>query len=405
MLIPKKIFFKSLLLIISLSLFGCYPALKKEALSPAQSLVPVSFFYPSFHDDMDKGSLISAIKKNIKYLNKLSPQKSFSYGPHEFTAGQVRESQEAFLKLITENSDPDQLNTEIREDFLVYRAAGRVGNNRVLFTGYFEPIYEASLSRDTIYKYPIYKRPEDLTIVDLSLFKRKFKGQKIVGRIDEKRIVPYYSRSQIEVGEALKGRSLEIAWLKDPVDVAFLQIQGSGRLKLPDRSTISVGYSASNGLQYKSIGRYMLDKGFLTRKEMSMQAIRQYLIEHPEVIGKVLNYNPSYVFFRVLRSGPLGNISVPLTPGRSLALDYRLFPKGALAFISCLKPILNERGEIEKWVKFSRFVLNQDTGGAIRGAGRADIFWGSGTYAEAAAGHMKHDGELYILMKRPQGAN
>ena len=194
--------------------------------------------------------------------------------------------------------------------------------------------------------------------------------------------------------------NLEIAWLKNKIDLAFLHIQGSGRLSLPDGKTIVVGYNASNGRPYRSIGRYMLEKGFITRKQISMQTIKSYLNEHPEVLNEVLNHNPSYVFFQVLETGPLGNIGVPLTPGRSIALDSAIFPKGALGFISCQKPVLNTKGDIVKWVKFSRFVFNQDTGGAIKGAGRADIFWGRGHHAETAAGHMKHEGELYILISK-----
>ncbi|MCD6305341.1 MAG: MltA domain-containing protein, partial [Deltaproteobacteria bacterium] len=164
---------------------------------------------------------------------------------------------------------------------------------------------------------------------------------------------------------------------------------------------IHVGYSASNGLEYRSIGKYMVSNGLMPLEQISMQAIRIYLKEHPETLKKILYFNPSYVFFERRYTGPLGNLQVPLTPGRSLALDARLFPKGALAFISCKKPCVNSRGDITGWKDFSRFVLNQDTGGAIKGAGRADIFWGSGPYAEAAAGHLKHEGELYILIKKP----
>jgi membrane-bound lytic murein transglycosylase A len=134
---------------------------------------------------------------------------------------------------------------------------------------------------------------------------------------------------------------------------------------------------------------------------MSMQGIRRHLTENPDIMNEVLNHNPSYVFFRILKTGPLGNINVPLTPGRSVALDSRLFPKGALAFVSCQKPVVNAAGKITEWQKFSRFVLNQDTGSAIKGAGRADFYWGSGPYAEVAAGHMKHEGDLYILIKKP----
>ena len=212
--------------------------------------------------------------------------------------------------------------------------------------------------------------------------------------------MPYYSRKEIEAG-ALSEKGLELAWLKSPVDVAFLHIQGSGRLRLKDGGHLTVGYSTSNGHTYRSIGRFMLDRGLLTKEEMSMQAIQRYLSDHPEAVTGILNHNPSYIFFRPLKTGPVGNIGVPLTPGRSLALDSKRFPKGALGFISCRKPTLGPEGEITEWRKFSRFVVNQDTGGAIKGPGRADIFWGSGPYAEAAAGHLKHEGALYLLIQKP----
>ena len=171
-------------------------------------------------------------------------------------------------------------------------------------------------------------------------------------------------------------------------------------MRLPDGEIVSIGYHASNGRPYRSIGKYMIDKGFVTREMMSMQSIRKYLAEHPQTIEAVLNHNPSYVFFRLLDEGPLGNLNVPVTPGRSLALDNRLFPKGALCFLSSQKPVVDHDGEILGWSPFSRFVLNQDTGGAIKGAGRADLFWGSDSYAQVAAGHMKHEGELYVLIKK-----
>jgi membrane-bound lytic murein transglycosylase A len=239
--------------------------------------------------------------------------------------------------------------------------------------------------------------------IDLSLFSEKFKGESIVARIEGKKVQPYYSRYQIEAEKALEGKNLEIAWLKDPLDVTFLHIQGSGRLKLPDGKELLVNYQASNGRPYRSIGRYMIEKGFLVREGMSMQGIRKYLTEHPEVLNEVLNSNPSYIFFQQVEKGPLGSLGVLLTPGRSVALDSRIFPKGALGFISCQKPLINDRGDIISWTPFSRFVLNQDTGGAIKGAGRADIFWGSGPYAELTAGHLQHEGELYILIKKGEG--
>ena len=398
----KKIcIFGFLLLWLAAALFGCYPTLEEEARNPEDALTRVRFIYPTFRDDMDMESLALAVEKNLGYLNRLDPERTFRYGPDTYTCRQVKESQEAFLALVRNSPDAKSLNREIKKHFLVYRAAGRAGNNHVLFTGYFEPIYDASLIPDETYRYPLYKRPNDLIRIDLSLFRDEFKGKSIFARIEGNQVLPYFSRRQIDVEKALEGKNLELAWLKDPLDVAFLHIQGSGRLKLPDGRTISVGYRASNGRPYRSIGRYLIDKGYLSREEVSMQRIREFLTKHPEIMQEVLNHNPSYVFFDIMKRGPLGNLNVPLTPGRSIALDARLFPKGALCFISCEKPVVDSQGNITGWEDFSRFALNQDTGGAIKGAGRADIFWGSGRYARIAAGHLKHDGLLFILIHKP----
>ncbi len=398
----KASVFKGLLFFLGLSLVGCYPAMKKEATLPSEALEPVTFFYPDFSDDMDRASLLAAVKNSIAYLLRLPEKEVFHYGPHSFTRNQVLDSQNAFLKILQENSNPSRIAEKIKTDFHVYRATGAEGNANVLFTGYFEPLYEASLTPDSVYRHPLYRKPDDLITVDLSRFGNRFEGERIIGRFEGKQVVPYYSRTDIDQKGVLKGRGLEIAWLKDPVDVAFLQIQGSGKLILKDGRIISAGYSAKNGLPYRSIGKYMIEQGFLTKEEMSMQAIRTYLAQHSAVVQDVLSSNPSYVFFRRAENGPFGNIGVPLTPGRSIALDSNLFPKGALGFAICKKPVLDSAGVVQGWEEFSRFVLNQDTGGAIRGAGRADIFWGNGPYAEAAAGHLKHEGELYILIKKPE---
>jgi membrane-bound lytic murein transglycosylase A len=387
-------------IVVSLGI-GCCPVLKKEAQQPEEALRQVRFFFPKFGDDMDRDSLLLAVRRNMEYLDRLDPETVFRYGPDDFTLQQVRESQEALLDLLAKGLDPDDLSREIRKEFRIYRATGRVGDRGVLFTGYYEPIYEGSLFPDNVFKFPLYRPPTDLIRIDLSLFSEKFKGENIVARIEGRKVLPYYSRYQIEAERVLEGKGLEMAWLKDPLDVAFLQIQGSGRLSLPDGKELLVHYQASNGRPYRSLGRYMIEKGFLAREEMSMQAIRRYLGEHPEVFDEVLNYNPSYVFFRQVENGPFGSLGVLLTPGRSVALDSRIFPKGALGFIVCQKPLVNDQGDIIEWNKFYRFVVNQDTGGAIKGAGRADIFWGSGPYAELTAGHLRHEGDLYILIKKP----
>jgi membrane-bound lytic murein transglycosylase A len=395
----RKVFLAAVAFLTLSSAVACYPVLKKEAQHPEEALRQVRFFSHTFRDDMDRDSLTLAIRRNLEYLDRLNPGTVFHYGPHDFTSQQVRESHEAFLDLLSKGLDEGQLSREIRKKFRVYRATGRVGDASVLFTGYYEPTYEGNLARDETFKYPLYRSPDDLIRIDLSLFSEKFKGESIVARIEGKKVQPYYSKYQIDTERALEGKALEIAWLKDPLDVAFLHIQGSGRLRLRDGKELLVNYQASNGRPYRSIGRYMIEKGFVAREEMSMQGIRKYLTGHPEVLEEVLNSNPSYVFFRQVEKGPLGSLGTLLTPGRSVALDPRIFPKGALGFISCQKPLINDRGDIISWTQFSRFVLNQDSGGAIKGAGRADIFWGSGPYAELTAGHLQHEGELYILIK------
>ncbi len=395
-----KIFPLVLALLILATVLSCYPLRKKEAQRPEEALIQVRLFFPKFNDDMDRDSLIQSVTRNLEYLDRLAPETVFHYGPHDFTRQQVRESQEVFLDLLSKGVDADQLSREIRQKFRLYRATGRKGSGRVLFTGYYEPIYEGRLARDEVFSYPLYRLPSDLIRIDLSPFAEKFKGETLVARIEGKKVQPYFSRFQIEGERVLEGKGLEIAWLKNPLDVFFLHIQGSGRVRLPEGKDLLVHYEASNGRPYRSIGKYMIERGFLAREEMSMQAMRSYLTEHPEVRDEVLNQNPSYIFFRQVETGPWGSLGVLLTPGRSVALDSRFFPKGALGFISSQKPLVNDRGEITGWIEFSRFVLHQDSGGAIKGPGRADIFWGSGPYAELAAGHLQREGDLYVLIKK-----
>ncbi|MFB3885072.1 MAG: murein transglycosylase A [Thermodesulfobacteriota bacterium] len=398
---PRRCFLLLALFLMMISPFDCCRSFRKEAQQPEEALREVRFLSPKFRDDMDIPSLALAIRRNLQFLDRLAPDSVFRYGSQGFTCKQVRESQEAFLNLILRGLDEDHLAREIRKRFRVYRATGREGSGRVLFTGYFDPLYEGSLNPDETFRYPLYGPPDDLIRVDLSLFREKFRGETIIGRMEGNKVLPYYSRYQIEAERVLEGKGLEIAWLKDPLDVLFLHIQGSGRLRLPDGKELLVHFKVSNGQPYRSIGRYMVERGFLSREEMSMQAIKGYLTRNPGVRDEVLHQNPSYVFFEKVENGPLGSLDILLTPGRSIALDPAVFPKGSLGFISCQKPVVNDQGEVTAWAPFSRFVLNQDSGGAIKGPGRADIFWGSGPYAEAAAGHLQHDGDLYILIKKP----
>ncbi len=357
--------------------------------------------YPEFSDDMDYDGLEHGVLQSILYLNKVPAARTFRFGKDVFDAAHMIRSMEHFLHFIQTKPSKQQLRKYINSNYLVYKSVGSGNPGQVLFTGYYEPLLEGSTEKSTEYRFPIYARPSDLTAIDLSLFLPAFKGKKIIGRYTDQTVVPYYDRSEIEYKGALEGKTAAIAWLKDRVDLFFLQIQGSGKIYLDNGDILHVHYHGTNGRPYRSIGKLLIDTGKIPREEMSMQKIRAYLYDYPEEAETVLNYNPSYVFFKIEEDGPIGYLEVKLTPGRSIALDRRLFPLAGLAFIKTHKPLINSSGKIYKWSAFSRFVLNQDTGGAIKGPGRGDLFWGDGTYAEIAAGHMQHHGTLYFLVLKP----
>jgi membrane-bound lytic murein transglycosylase A len=396
----KQKFFFSILIIQIPLVFGLCLPISTATQSSVQALRPIQINYPTFQDDMNFKLLSLAIQRNLSYLKRLDPQRAFYYGSHQIPCRQIFDTQTLFLEIISKKQNADRFNKEIRKRFRIYRAVGRPSNKKVLFTGYYEPVCDARLQPDDTYKYPIYRTPNDLIKVDWSHSNKTHPRKSVVARIHNNRILPYYTRYEIEIEKVLEGKELEIAWLRDPVDVYLLHIQGAGRLKLPDERKILVNYHTSNGRPYRSFGRYLLDEGFLKRSELSIQRVRQYLTSNPEVFKKVLEYNDSYTFFRQVQEGPLGNIEVPLTTGRSLALDAELFPKGALAFMSSKKPSIDHQGKVTGWSEFSRFVLNQDTGSAIKGPGRADLFWGTGQKAEAAAWQFKQEGDLYMLIKK-----
>jgi len=210
----KALFLCSLFFFQALMLLNAHSTLKKEAQRPEEALKPVLASYPIFRDDMDFEFLAMAIRRNISYLKRLDPQRIFYYGPHQFTCRQVLQSQEAFLDLISKSLTADQLNREIRMRFRIYRASGRAGNKKVLFTAYHEPVFDASLTPDDTFRYPLYRKPGDLLRLDLSALDKKSRGESIVVRIRDNRVLPYFTRHQIEMEKVLEGKGLEIAWLK-----------------------------------------------------------------------------------------------------------------------------------------------------------------------------------------------
>lgn len=264
-----------------------------------------------------------------------------------------------------------------------------------LFTGYYEPSLDGSRSMDTRYRVPIFGRPADLITVDLGAFREEWRGERIAGRVRDGRLLPYHDRAALD-GGALDGRNLEIVYVDDPVDAFFLHIQGSGRIELDTGETLRVGYAAQNGHAYFAIGRELIRRGALDRRTVSMQGIRDWLARNPDEADAVMAMNRSFVFFRVLTGdGPIGAGGVALTPERSLAVDRRYIPLGAPVWLDASAPD-GHGGE----QRLRRLLVAQDTGGAIRGAVRGDVFWGHGERAAEIAGRMKHEGRMYLLLPK-----
>ena len=394
---PVLVFFLSLAILLA---SACGPSRVTTPISrpeqPLQEVPPRSVELEK--DDLNRDLLVQAVQNSLRYYERLPVDRRFKFGPEEVPVSRMKRTLESFLELLAESRSWTELADRVREKFIIYRSVGRNVEQEVLFTGYYEPTIQGSLTPDDHYRLPIYGVPDDLLEIDLGLFGAKYQGTRLVGRTEGNRVVPYYSRDDIEFDGKLAGKGYELVWVADPVERFFLRIQGSGRIRLLNGEYVRLGYAAKNGRPWGPIGRLLIEEGRIPKEVMSMQAIRRYLKQHPEEMTEIFSYDPSYVFFSKVEGGPFGNIAVPLTPGRSIATDSSLFPKGALTFIQSQKPIFAKDGVILGWTPFGRYALNQDTGGAIRGPGRVDLFWGSGPFSSIAAGHLKHSGALYFLL-------
>ncbi|MCB2102754.1 MAG: MltA domain-containing protein [Rhodobacterales bacterium] len=282
--------------------------------------------------------------------------------------------------------------------FEPFRAANN-GNQDGRFTGYYEPELEGSWQRSARFHVPLYKLPDDIISVDLGAFDVADKGRSVAGRLEGRRIIPYADRAEIEAG-ALEGRGLELLWVDSPVDAFFLHVQGSGRIRLPDGSTVRVGYAGRNGHRYSSIGRFLVAEGRIALKDASLQTIRAWLLAHPAEGRQVMQRNKSYVFFRMVEGdGPVGAQGVVLTPEHSLAVDRSFIPLGVPLWLDTTDPRPQAKG-----APLRRLVVAQDTGSAITGPLRGDLFWGHGLLAGLAAGPMNQEGDLYLLLPKGVGA-
>ncbi len=287
-------------------------------------------------------------------------------------------------------------------NFTPYRVVQTVGLQQVvdsgLITGYYEPLLRGSRKPTATFAVPLYAPPDDLLSVELGDLFPDLKGKRVRGRVQGRKVVPYFTRGELANGSpSLKGK--ELVWVDNAVDAFFLEVQGSGRVQLSDGSMIRMAYADQNGHPYRSIGRYLVDQGEMTLDQASAQAIRRWVEAHPERKHEVLSANPSVVFFREERIddpslGPKGALAVPLTAGRSLAVDPQFIPLGAPVFLATTEPNSDQ--------PLRRLMLAQDTGGAIRGINRGDFFWGFGDAAAESAGRMKQQGRMWLLW--PKGS-
>lgn len=299
------------------------------------------------------------------------------------------------------NPDDDTARAFFETRFIAHEISGNAGTAEGLITGYYEPLLHGSRAKTKRFRYPVYGRPDDLVVVDLGGLYPELQGKRYRGRLQSNRVVPYYSRADISNGKRPPDEAV-LVWVDDPVALFFLEIQGSGRIQLPDGKMLHVGYADQNGHPYVAIGRTLVESGALKVEEATMPGIRAWLKANPDKAQAILNSNPSYVFFteRVSdNTGPVGALNVPLLPERSIAVDPGFIPLGSPVWFDTS---LSGNDSIRP---YQRLVFAQDTGGAIRGPMRADLFLGFGENAERVAGALRSRGKLYVLLPADRGLN
>jgi membrane-bound lytic murein transglycosylase A len=388
-------------LVIPISL-GCRPK-KKPAVSFAHELPTGELAlrkispgeYPDFTPlgQENPSQVLEAIEQSLAYLKAPSSRRFFPYLDitHDRAVASLIKFRDVYRSEISRSTVG--LNDAIRENFEVYKSVGGFDTQsgkfvgRVLFTGYFTPIYSASLRREGVYQWPLYKRPADLVSDDVN---------EISGRRGPNgTIVPHLSRAEIERDGALAGQ--EYVWLPSRFDAYVITVQGSAVLRLTDGRTLEIGYAGNNGHPYVSPGLQMVADGVIRKEELSLKTMRAYLDAHPGTADKYLWINPRTVFFTERPGGPYGSLNVKVTPFATIATDKAVYPRAMPAFLTV--PLHRSGGG--GTTPFRGYMLDQDTGGAIRAAGRADIYMGTGPGAEELAGRQLSEGELYYLAVKP----
>lgn len=383
-----------LLILLSLFLVSCGE--EEQAVAPAEEKEPelrltaTSFDQLNGWGEDNYKEIVPAMVRSCTRILKAPDDKVF--GPLTET-GSYKEWKTTCEKFaIVATLDTQSLQQFFEDNFTPYQVSSDddpIG----LFTGYYEASLNGSRTQSEEFNIPLYTRPDDLVMVQLGEFRDDLKGRRIAGRVLDGSLKPYESRTEIVAGDWPHNDHV-LVWVDDAVDAFFLQIQGSGIVTLDDGGTMRVGYAGQNGHPYYAVGRELIKMKALTKENVSMQSIRAWLENNPDQADDIMNTNASYVFFHELDGdGPLGGEGVALTAERSLAIDRSLLPYGMPIWVDITPPIEGEP-------RINRLMMGQDTGGAIRGAVRGDVFWGHGKRAEHLAGHMKSQGRYWILLPK-----
>lgn len=332
----------------------------------------------------DRAALLQAIDRSLTYLGTPAAQEAYAqYGMPEFTRDRVRRSLTRFRQLVRTSNSLESFQAAVLNEFDLYQSVGNDGQGTIGFTGYFEPIYRASRVRTAEFRYPLYREPSNL----------------------EQWPQPHPTRVELEGSDGLQGsqgrlRGLELVWLRDRLEAYLVQVQGSARLQLTNNGIMTVGYAGRTEHPYVSLGRELINDGKVPEEGLTLPVVIDYFRQHPEELDEYISRNNRFIFFReTAGQPPMGSLNVPVTPERSIATDKTLMPPGALALIYTDLPYPDRNGRLFPQ-RVSRFVLDQDTGGAIRGPGRVDVFMGTGQVAGDRAGLVNNPGELYYLLLR-----
>ncbi|MCZ7583936.1 MAG: MltA domain-containing protein [Deltaproteobacteria bacterium] len=332
-----------------------------------------------------KRDLLLAVDRVIAYL-KTQPNQTVRVGDARVSTADLLRGAQEFTRIVIEAHGTPAFEERVRAAFRIYRTSHPSRPGKAHFTAYYDPVVEARTHPDGAFRYPIYARPPDL-------IEQNGRAYRLVGG----RHVPYYTRRDIEEKGVLSGRGLEIAWVADYVELHYLHIQGAALLRFPGGTQKTLHVSGTNGHSFKSPGRMMIDEGL---SNGAYDHVKNYLRTHPDVARRILRQNPRFIFFRMDDKLPSGSAGIPITPGRSIATDKSLYAPGALAFVRYDAPVLDAGGHLSGTRSTSRFVTDCDTGAAITGSGRADLYVGSGPRAEKLAGATNTYGELYYLLPR-----